>query len=88
MKCGLASTFMFNAAGQCTKNHCPMVCLQDPILVSGNICLRSATENWNLQGAFVLPHFTHIAVDQILNKTKSTIFLSYADRASQYNLSN
>jgi len=37
------------------ENHRPTVCLQDPLWVLGNICIRSSTEN--LQDAFVLPNF-------------------------------
>jgi len=80
---------LFSAAGHCMKNHRPTVCLQDPILVSGNICLRSPTENCNLKGAFCSTEFLRtLQLIKYLTKHSLIFFLCFADRASQYNLSN
>jgi hypothetical protein len=64
---------LFSAAGHFMGNPRPMVFLQDPILVLGNICLCSPTEKSNLQGASVLAIlFRYVTIHQIFNQTQST----------------
>lgn len=61
---------LFSAAGHFMKNPPTTVCLQDPIMVLGNMCLRQRIRN--LQGTMLYQIFKHLTADQILNKTQST----------------